>query len=95
VAALNALSSARSWKPSVGHQELKLFARQLSIEVDDPEVYRVFREAEKLHAGFYHAFLTVEDSWTSFQRLRMLLGRSSRLSEYDPVLGTTWFTEGF
>jgi len=60
-AALNAISSARTGKPLLSHQELKLFARQLSVEINDPEIYRVFRETERLHASFYHAFFTIED----------------------------------
>jgi len=71
--ALNALSITKHGKPLTSHQDFRLFAKQLSAELSDPEIYRAFREAEKLHANFYHAILTTEDLIDLFPKIEQAI----------------------
>jgi len=43
------------------HGDIKQFVRALSNSVRDPELFRMYEKAEKLHANFYHNFLDKEE----------------------------------
>jgi len=42
------------------HTKMKLFAKRLSEETDDSEIYEAFKFGENLHSNFYHNFLDIE-----------------------------------
>ncbi|RZN33706.1 MAG: hypothetical protein EFT35_10245 [Methanophagales archaeon ANME-1-THS] len=43
------------------HKELKTFMRELSLERRDSQLSTAFKDAERLHANFYHKFLAMGD----------------------------------
>jgi len=57
------------------HSELRRYARELSREVGDPEIFRAFREAESLHSNFYEAMLEEEDLLAHFDSVRLLVSK--------------------
>jgi len=61
VSLLNALSIIRNQRPLMSHQELKNFIKEVAIDCNDEEMYKLFKYSEKLHANFYHQFFDEDD----------------------------------
>ncbi|RLI84242.1 MAG: hypothetical protein DRP01_08240 [Archaeoglobales archaeon] len=61
VSLLNALSIIRNQKPLIRHQELKNFVKDVAVDCEDEELYKLFKHSEKLHANFYHQFFDEDD----------------------------------
>ena len=81
MSALNALSIARMGEPLTEHHKAKSFAKQLALELSDPKIYKAFRDAEKLHASFYHKFLTIEDLEELLPRMESAVRKILKLVE--------------
>ncbi len=45
----------------MSHQELKNFVKEIAIDCNDEEMYKLFKYSEKLHANFYHQFFDEDD----------------------------------
>jgi len=54
----SALSILLSGKPIKDHSNLRELMNDIAIE--NPEIVELYKEAERLHANFYHNFLTEE-----------------------------------
>ena len=61
VSLLNALSIIRNQKPLTSPQEIKNFVKEIAIDSEDEELYKLFKHSEKLHANFYHQFFDEDD----------------------------------
>jgi HEPN domain-containing protein len=61
VSLLNALSIIRNQKPLTSHQEIKNFVKEIAVDCEDEELYKLFKHSEKLHANFYHQFFDQDD----------------------------------
>lgn len=55
------------------HQALLRYVRELSRELGDEAIYRVFHEAESLHSNFYEGKLETVDVWALAQSVRPLV----------------------
>lgn len=70
---LNAYHVLLQGKPIGKHSELSKFAESLLLsQPDGEELYKTFRNAEKLHANFYHMFLAddeLNEIWARVQQL--------------------------
>ena len=62
------------------HGEIRKFVRQLSISLKDPDLFNMFRKAEKLHANFYENFLDEEEFGAIFEETRVLLQKLFELT---------------
>jgi len=61
VSLINALSILKIRKPLTSHQEIKNFIKEIAVELNDKELYKLFKHSEKLHANFYHQFFDQDD----------------------------------
>jgi len=61
VSLINALSVLSHQRPLMSHQELKNFVKEVAIDCNDEEMYKLFKHSEKLHANFYHQFFDEDD----------------------------------
>ncbi len=61
VSLLNALSILRNQKVLTSHQEIKNFVKEIAVEREDEDLYKLFKHSEKLHANFYHQFFDQDD----------------------------------
>lgn len=62
------------------HGEIRKFVRQLSESLKDPDLFNLFRKAEKLHAHFYENFLDEEEFGKHFNETKVLLQKLFELS---------------
>jgi hypothetical protein len=73
-AAASALSILLSGKPIKDHSNLRELMNDIAKE--KPEIIELYKEAEKLHANFYHNFLTPEnfkDTEAKIEKLIIIL----------------------
>lgn len=73
--ALKAVLMVRKGLRIKSHGEFWSLARELAKELGDEGVYTTFREADSLHSNFYEVRLEKEDVESSFERIRLLVGR--------------------
>jgi hypothetical protein len=74
----SALSILLSGKPIKDHRNLRELINDIAIE--NPEIIKLYREAERLHANFYHGFLTQEDFKDSVAKIEKLITILSELT---------------
>ncbi|MEM0007857.1 MAG: hypothetical protein QXR89_06305 [Candidatus Bathyarchaeia archaeon] len=74
---INALALFEYGKPIPDHKEQSKFATQfiLSTYEDGEELAKAYRNAEKFHANFYHAFLDDKEFETISAEILDLAGR--------------------
>ena len=57
------------------HAAIWEYARQLSQELGDLQLFDAFRDANRLHSNFYESDLTREVTLSSEERVRIAIGR--------------------
>jgi len=60
-------------KLSQSHGDVKSYIRNISNQLRDEELYKLFHEAESLHANFYEGFKDLDDVRRIFPSIQKLL----------------------
>lgn len=62
-----------------GHQEMKVYVRDIASQLGDEEIFRLFQRAEAAHANFYRGFMAdfeVKEVLAGIQKLMEKIQRA-------------------
>jgi len=72
---LNALRLMLTGRVAADHKELMATAEQVAKNLNDERFIRAIREAERLHANFYHSFLDLQGFTQTYGEVMYALER--------------------